>query len=100
MRVELFPPESLTEPRHWLRHDQNFAMMLGPGSIEWGSQRSALEKFDYPAGDKGLTLWKPGSLRKSASNIRHACKRWVRSRNVICTGRLSLRLSPSPVRNL
>jgi len=54
MRVELFQPESLTEPRHWLRHDQAFAMMLGRGSIEWGSKRAALEKFDYAAGDLAL----------------------------------------------
>jgi AraC family transcriptional regulator len=54
MRVELFPPDSDTEPRHWVRHDQAFAMMVGPGSIEWGSKRSALEKFDYTAGDLAL----------------------------------------------
>ena len=54
MRVELFPPESVTEPRHWVRHDQAFAMMLGRGSIEWGSRRSAMEKFDYAAGDLAL----------------------------------------------
>src|SRR5437016_13902451 len=54
MRVELFPPDSDTEPRHWVRHDQAFAMMVGPGSIEWGSKRSALEKFDYAAGDLAL----------------------------------------------
>ena len=54
MRVELFPPETVTEPRHWIRHDQAFAMMVGPGSIEWGSKRSALEKFDYAAGDLAL----------------------------------------------
>ena len=54
MRVELFPPDSDTEPRHWVRHDQAFAMMLRPGSIEWGSKRSALEKFDYRAGDLAL----------------------------------------------
>src|SRR6202045_2269080 len=54
MRVELFPPDSDTEPRHWVRHDQAFAMMLGPGSIEWGSKRSALEKFGYAAGDLAL----------------------------------------------
>jgi AraC family transcriptional regulator len=54
MRVELFPPDSDTAPRHWVRHDQAFAMMLGPGSIEWGSQRSAMEKFDYAAGDLAL----------------------------------------------
>jgi AraC family transcriptional regulator len=29
-------------------------MMLRPGSIEWGSQRSALEKFGYTAGDLAL----------------------------------------------
>jgi hypothetical protein len=54
MRVELFPPDSDTEPRHLLRHDQAFAMMLGPGSIEWGSKRSTLEKFDYRAYDLAL----------------------------------------------
>jgi AraC family transcriptional regulator len=54
MLVELFPPDSDTAPRHWVRHDQAFAMMLGPGSIEWGSQRSALGKFDYAAGDLAL----------------------------------------------
>jgi AraC family transcriptional regulator len=54
MRVELFRPDSDTEPRHWVRHDQAFAMMLGPGSIEWGSKRSALETFSYAAGDLAL----------------------------------------------
>lgn len=54
MRVELFPPDPAKEPRHWVRHDQAFAMMLGPGSIEWGSKRSALERFDYAAGDLAL----------------------------------------------
>jgi AraC family transcriptional regulator len=29
-------------------------MMLRPGSIEWGSKRSTLEKFDYAAGDLAL----------------------------------------------
>jgi AraC family transcriptional regulator len=54
MRVEIFPPESVTEPRHWVRRDQAFAMMLGRGSIEWGSRRSAMEKVDYAAGDLAL----------------------------------------------
>ena len=54
MRVELFHPDSDTEPRHWIRHDQAFAMMLRPGSIEWGSKRAALEQFDYRAGDLAL----------------------------------------------
>jgi AraC family transcriptional regulator len=54
MKVELFSPDPETEPRHWVRHDQAFAMMLQPGSIEWGSKRCALEKFDYRAGDLAL----------------------------------------------
>ena len=54
MKVELFPPESVTEPRHWARHDQAFAMMLGSGAIEWGSRRSTMEEFDYAAGDLAL----------------------------------------------
>src|SRR6202048_4620705 len=54
MKVERFSPDPETEPRHWVRHDQAFAMMLRPGSIEWGSSRSALEKFDYTAGDLAL----------------------------------------------
>ena len=54
MKVELFPPDSDTKPRHWVRHDQAFAMMLRPGSIEWGSKRSTLEMFDYSAGDLAL----------------------------------------------
>jgi AraC family transcriptional regulator len=54
MKVELFPPDSDTEPRHWVRHDQAFAMMLRPGSIEWGAKRCVLEKFDYAVGDLAL----------------------------------------------
>ena len=54
MKVERFSPDPETEPRHWVRHDQAFAMMLRPGSIEWGSKRCALEKFDYTAGDLAL----------------------------------------------
>ena len=52
MNVERFLPDPDTEPRHWVRHD--FAMMLRPGSIEWGPKRSALEKFDYTACDLAL----------------------------------------------
>jgi AraC family transcriptional regulator len=54
MKVERFPPDPETEPRHWVRHDQAFAMMLRPGSIEWGSKRCALEKFAYTKGDLAL----------------------------------------------
>jgi AraC family transcriptional regulator len=54
MKVELVSPDADIEPRHWVRHDQAFAMMLRPGSIEWGSKRCALENFDYTAGDLAL----------------------------------------------
>jgi AraC family transcriptional regulator len=54
MKVELVPPDSETEPRHWVRHDQAFAMMLGPGSIEWGAERSALKTFNYTVCDLAL----------------------------------------------
>jgi AraC family transcriptional regulator len=54
MKVEFVPPDSDTEPRFWVRHDQAFAMMLGHGSIEWGSKRSALEQFGYAAGNLAL----------------------------------------------
>jgi len=70
MRVELFTPDSDTEPRHWVRHDQAFAMMLGPGSIEWGSKRSALEKFGYAAGDLALCHRHEGEW-VGLMNVRH-----------------------------
>ena len=54
MRVEFFPPDSVTEPRYWVRHEEGLAMMLGPGSIEWGSKRSSMERVDYVAGDLGM----------------------------------------------
>jgi AraC family transcriptional regulator len=54
MKVEHFPPDPETEPRHWVRHDQAFAMILRPGSIEWGPTRSSMEKFEYTAGDLAL----------------------------------------------
>jgi AraC family transcriptional regulator len=54
MKVKRFSPDPEIAPRHWVRHDQAFAMMLRPGSIEWGSQRSALETFEYRAGDLAL----------------------------------------------
>src|SRR6201987_1684230 len=54
MKVERFSPDPETEPRHWVRHDQAFAMMLRPGTIEWGSKRCALKQFDYTAGDLAL----------------------------------------------
>jgi AraC family transcriptional regulator len=54
MIVDLVYPDSDKKTRHWVRHDQAFAMMLRPGSIEWGTKRSALEKFNYKASDLAL----------------------------------------------
>ena len=70
MKVEHFSPDPDTEPRHWVRHDQAFAMMLGPGSIEWGSRRSALEKFGYVAGDLALCHRHEGEW-VGLMNVRH-----------------------------
>jgi AraC family transcriptional regulator len=70
MRVELVTPDPDTEPRHWVRHDQAFAMMLGPGSIEWGSKRSALVKFGYAAGDLALCHRHEGEW-VGLMNVRH-----------------------------
>ena len=54
MRVDRFSPDPDTEPRYRVRHDQAFAMMLRPGSVEWGSKRCSLGRFDYTAGDLAL----------------------------------------------
>jgi AraC family transcriptional regulator len=54
MRVEFRAPESVTEPRLWVRQEHGLAIMLGPGSIEWGSRRSAMARVDYAAGDLGM----------------------------------------------
>ena len=54
MRVELKPPECVRGPRLCVRHEHGLAILLGPGSIEWGSRRSAMERVDYAAGDLGM----------------------------------------------
>ena len=51
MRLEFFQRESETEPRHWARHELGLAMMLRPGSIEWGPKRSSMKRVDYAAGE-------------------------------------------------
>jgi len=56
MRVEFFAPDSVTEPRHWVRHEEGLAMMLGPGSIEWGSKRSSMELTGQTDGLTGQTV--------------------------------------------
>jgi Transposase DDE domain group 1 len=36
------------------REGDYLAAKLRPGSIEWGSKRSAMERVDYAAGDLGM----------------------------------------------
>jgi len=57
MKVEFKVPESDTEPRLWVQHEQVLAMVLRPGSIEWGLRRSEMQRVDYIAGD--LELFHP-----------------------------------------
>lgn len=54
MRAELNLPESVSEPRLWAEHQEVLAMVLRPGSVEWGSLRSALQRVDYSAGELGI----------------------------------------------
>ena len=56
MRVEVSHAQSVIEPRLWMRDEQGFAMVLKPGSIESGLQRSAMQKTDYAPGDLGMLL--------------------------------------------
>ncbi len=51
MRIEFSPPESVTEPRLWVRPEQVLAMVLRPGSIEVGVRRTGLTEFRYAAGE-------------------------------------------------
>ena len=51
MRVELVPPQSVTEPHLWMRPEQVLGMVLRPGSIEIGERRAELTEFRYVAGE-------------------------------------------------
>jgi AraC family transcriptional regulator len=51
MRVQLVPPQSVTEPRLWVRPEQVLAMTLRPGTIEMGVRRTELREFRYVAGE-------------------------------------------------
>ena len=51
MRIEFTPPDSVTEPRLWVRPEQVLAMVLRPGSIEVGVRRTELTEFRYAAGE-------------------------------------------------
>src|SRR4030088_3430533 len=54
MRVELNVPESVTEPRLWVKHQAVLAMALRPGSFELGLRRSEMIRLDYDAGEMSL----------------------------------------------
>jgi AraC family transcriptional regulator len=54
MRVELNVPESVTEPRMWLKDQAVLAMALQPGSIEMGLRRSEIVRLTYDAGEMSL----------------------------------------------
>jgi AraC family transcriptional regulator len=51
MRVEFVPPDSVREPRLWVRPEQVLGLVLRPGSIEIGVRRTELTEFRYVAGE-------------------------------------------------
>ena len=61
MRVELNVPESVTEPRLWVKDQPVLAMALQPGSAEWGLRRSEMTRFTFGAGEMSLI---PNHLEK------------------------------------
>jgi hypothetical protein len=54
MRIELDAPESVTEPRMWLKHQPVLAMALRRGSVEMGLRRSGMKRHTYDAGELSL----------------------------------------------
>jgi AraC family transcriptional regulator len=68
MRVEVTGPESLEEPRLWVRDDNVLAWALRQGSVEVGSRRSEITTLTYDAGEMRLI---PRHLEK-----------WVRSQDL------------------
>jgi AraC family transcriptional regulator len=54
MRVELTVPESVREPRMWVKHQPVLAMALRPGSFEVGLRRSEMMRLTYEAGEMSL----------------------------------------------
>ena len=54
MRVELNVPESVTEPRMWVKHQPVLAVALRRGSIEVGLRHSEMIRVTYDAGEMSL----------------------------------------------
>jgi len=61
MRVEQNVPDSVTEPRLWVKHQPVLAMALRPGSIQLGLRRSEIIRLTFGAGEISLV---PGHLEK------------------------------------
>ena len=54
MRVELNVPDSVTEPRMWVKHQPALGMALRTGSIEVGLRRSEMIRVSYDVGEMSL----------------------------------------------
>ena len=54
MRVELDVPESVRDPRMWIKQQPVLAMALRPGSFEVGLRRSKMIRLTYDAGEMSL----------------------------------------------
>jgi hypothetical protein len=54
MRVELNVPESVAEPRMWVRHQPVLIMALRTGSVEIGLRRSEMMRLTFGAGEMCL----------------------------------------------
>jgi AraC family transcriptional regulator len=54
VRVELNVPESVTEPRLWVKDQAVLAIALQPGSIEVGLRRSEMIRVSYDVGEMSL----------------------------------------------
>jgi AraC family transcriptional regulator len=61
MRVELNVPDSVTEPRVWVKHQPALGMALRTGSIEVGLRRSEMIRLTFGAGEMSLA---PSHLEK------------------------------------
>jgi len=53
MRVELNVPESVTEPRMWVKHQPVLAMGLRRGSVEMGLRHSEMKRHTKASYDAG-----------------------------------------------
>ena len=65
MRVELNVPESVREPRMWVKQQPVLAMALRTGSIELGLRRSEMKRLTADAGEMSLI---PNHLEKWVRN--------------------------------